>query len=151
MRRANFRARFYITIDGQPANALPRDENGAMLILTSAVKSDDYIATEPVARNLTPGVHTAQIIASRGWDQWALNGFSVGYQPPDVVSLGDMGFGGNGRSLTHTGYTNKQAGKLARLVPQPAAAVCGVEHELAVGGNGRNRHTRLPGGLVHLG
>ncbi|MCB8946807.1 MAG: O-antigen ligase family protein [Ardenticatenaceae bacterium] len=86
VRRANFRARFYITIDGQPANALPRDENGAMLILTSAVKSDDYIATEPVARNLTSGVHTAQIIASRGWDQWALNGFSVGYQPPDVWS-----------------------------------------------------------------
>ncbi|MAT96572.1 MAG: hypothetical protein CL608_05460 [Anaerolineaceae bacterium] len=84
VRRANFRARFYITIDGQPANALPRDENGSMLILTSAVKSDDYIATEPVARNLTPGVHTAQIIASRGWDQWALNGFSVGYQPSDA-------------------------------------------------------------------
>ncbi|MCB8939964.1 MAG: O-antigen ligase family protein [Ardenticatenaceae bacterium] len=83
VRRANFRARFYITIDGQLANALPRDENGAMLILTSAVKSDDYIATEPVARNLTPGVHTAQIIASRGWDQWALNGFNVGYQPAD--------------------------------------------------------------------
>ncbi len=84
VRRANFRARFYITIDGQPANALPRDENGAMLILTSAAKSDDYIATEPVARNLAPGVHTAQIIASRGWDQWALNGFSVGYHPPDA-------------------------------------------------------------------
>ncbi len=83
VRRANFRARFYITIDGQPANALPRDENGAMLILTSAVKSDDYIATEPVARDLPPGVHTAEIVASRGWDQWALNGFSVGYRPPD--------------------------------------------------------------------
>ncbi len=84
VRRADFRARFYITIDGQPANALPRDENGAMLILTSAVKSDDYLAIEPVARNLPPGVHTAEIVASRGWDQWALNGFSVGYQPPDA-------------------------------------------------------------------
>jgi putative inorganic carbon (HCO3(-)) transporter len=84
VRRADFRARFYITIDGQPANALPQDENGAMLILTSAVKSDDYLATEPVAHNLAPGVHTAEIVASRGWDQWALNGFSVGYQPPDA-------------------------------------------------------------------
>ena len=83
VRRANFRARFYITIDGQPANALPRDENGTMLILTSAVKSDDYIATEWVAQNLSPDVHTAEIVASRGWDQWALNGFSVGYRPPD--------------------------------------------------------------------
>ena len=84
VRRANFRARFYITIDGQPANALPRDENGAMLVLTSAVKSDDYIATEMVARNLSPGIHTAEIVASRGWDQWALNGFSVGYRPDDA-------------------------------------------------------------------
>ena len=91
VRRANFRARFYITIDGQPANALPRDENGSMLILTSAVKSDDYIVTEPVAHNLTPGIHTAQIIASRGWDQWALNGFSVGYQPPNAGDRWGMG------------------------------------------------------------
>ncbi|WP_420628220.1 O-antigen ligase family protein [Candidatus Leptofilum sp.] len=91
VRRANFRARFYITIDGQPANALPRDENGAMLILTSAVKSDDYIATEWVARNLPPGVHTAEIVASRGWDQWALNGFSVGYQPADAWYRWGMG------------------------------------------------------------
>lgn len=83
VRRANFRARFYITIDGQPANALPRDENGTMLILTSAVKNDDFIATEWVARDLSPGSHTADIVASRGWDQWALNGFSVGYRPPD--------------------------------------------------------------------
>lgn len=83
VRRANFRARFYITVDGEPANALPRDENGAMLILTSAVKSDDYIATEWVVRDLPPGIHTAEIVASRGWDQWALHGFSVGYQPPN--------------------------------------------------------------------
>ncbi|VAW34353.1 hypothetical protein MNBD_CHLOROFLEXI01-4721 [hydrothermal vent metagenome] len=85
VRRANFRARFYITIDDKPANALPRDENGAMLILTSATKTDDFIATEWVARDLPLGVHTAEIVASRGWDQWVLNGFSVGYQPPDPV------------------------------------------------------------------
>ncbi|MEM7331586.1 MAG: O-antigen ligase family protein, partial [Chloroflexota bacterium] len=42
----------------------------------------DEIIIEPVATNLTPGVHTAEIVASRGWDQWALNGFSVGYTPP---------------------------------------------------------------------
>ncbi len=91
VRRADFRARFYITIDGQPANALPRDEHGAMLILTSAVKSDDYIATEWVARNLPPGVHTAEIVASRGWDQWALHGFGVGYQPPEAWTRWGMG------------------------------------------------------------
>ncbi len=84
VRRANFRARLYITVDGQPANALPRDENGTMLILTAADPSEDYLSTEWIARNLTPGVHTVEIVASRGWDQWALNGFSVGYHPPDA-------------------------------------------------------------------
>lgn len=84
VRRANFRARLYITVDGQPANALPSDENGTMLILTAADPNEDTISTEWVARDLEPGVHTVEIVAARGWDQWALHGFSVGYQPPDA-------------------------------------------------------------------
>ena len=83
VRRADFRARLYITVDGQAANALPRDENGSMFILTSPDPADDTITIEAIARNLTPGPHTVHIEAERGWDQWALNGFSVGYQPPD--------------------------------------------------------------------
>ena len=83
VRRADFRARLHITIDGQPANALPRDEHGSTLILTSADPDEDYISLEWVARNLEPGVHTMTIVADRGWDQWALNGFSVAYHPPD--------------------------------------------------------------------
>ena len=85
VRRADFRARLYVTVDGRPANALPRDENGSMLILTAADPADDYVRVEPVARNLTPGVHTMEVVAARGWDQWALHGFSVGYQLPDRV------------------------------------------------------------------
>lgn len=84
VRRADFRARLYATIDGQPANALPQDENGATLVLTSPDPTQDYISTEWVARNLSPGPHTLEIVAERGWDQWALNGFSVGYQPAAV-------------------------------------------------------------------
>jgi O-antigen ligase len=81
VRRANFRSRLYITIDGEPANGLPQDENGAVLVLTSADPTEDYIAIEPVAKNLAIGQHTLTIVASRGWDQWALNGFTVGYKP----------------------------------------------------------------------
>lgn len=81
VRRADFRARLYVQIDGRPANALPRDENGTMLILTSPDPSDDTITTELVARNLAPGPHTLTLQASRGWDQWALNGFSVASRP----------------------------------------------------------------------
>ncbi len=86
VRRADFRARLYATVDGQPANALPRDENGSMLILTSPDPAQDTITTEWVARGLPPGQHTLEVVASRGWDQWALNGFSVGYVPPEVTS-----------------------------------------------------------------
>lgn len=82
VRRADFRARFYVTIDGQPANALPHDENGAMLVLDAPDPNQDYISLEWVARGLPAGLHTAVIDADRGWDQWALNGFSVAYHPP---------------------------------------------------------------------
>jgi O-antigen ligase len=83
VRRADFRARLYITIDDQPANALPQDEWGSTLILTSADPHEDTISLEWVARDLEPGIHTMTIVTSRGWDQWALNGFSVAYRPPD--------------------------------------------------------------------
>jgi O-antigen ligase len=82
VRRADFRARLYVTVDGRPANALPRDEHGTMLVLTAPDPAEDYVVTVPVARNLDPGVHTLTVVAARGWDQWALNGFSVGYRPP---------------------------------------------------------------------
>jgi hypothetical protein len=35
VRRADFRARLNVTVDGEPANALPQDENGAVLVLTA--------------------------------------------------------------------------------------------------------------------
>ena len=83
VRRANYRARLYVTIDGQPANALPQDNRGSTLVLTAPDETEDYVVTEWVAHDLTPGPHVMEIEAFRGWDQWALNGFSVGYQPDD--------------------------------------------------------------------
>jgi O-antigen ligase len=85
VRRANFRARLYVTVDGQPANALPQDEHGATLILTAADPAEDYLTTELVASGLEPRLHTLEVVASRGWDQWAINGFSVAYHPPDTA------------------------------------------------------------------
>ena len=82
VRRADFRARFYVTIDGEPANAIPQDEHGAVLVLTAPTDEEAYLSLEPIAENLEPGIHVAEIVTSRGWDQWALNGFSVGYAPP---------------------------------------------------------------------
>lgn len=84
VRRADYRARFYVTVDGQPAPGLPNDGTGAALVLT-APEIDvpaDYLDTVTVAENLSAGPHTMVVEAYRGWDQWALNGFSVGFHPP---------------------------------------------------------------------
>lgn len=82
VRRGAYRGYFYITVDGAPANRLPRDERGAYLVLTSP----DYapqVVTIPVAGGLRDGPHTAVVVAERGWDQWPLAGWSVS-RVPDV-------------------------------------------------------------------
>ena len=92
VRRANYRARFYILIDGQPANALPPDETtntphgrGSALVLNTNDPDLDTIETILVGRNLTPGRHTLTLTTHRGWDQFALNGFAVSHQPPNTL------------------------------------------------------------------
>lgn len=82
VRRADYRARLYITIDGKGANALPNDTVGTALVLTSPSETDDYRSLETVARNLAPGRHDLFLDAWRGWDQWAVNAYSVAYHPP---------------------------------------------------------------------
>jgi O-antigen ligase len=78
VRRAADRANFYITLDGQPANALPRDERGAYLQLIPPDARFTDIQTIPVATGLTDTDHVAEIVAERGWNQWSLIGWSVG-------------------------------------------------------------------------
>ena len=80
VRRGNYRAYFFITIDGQPANALPSDENGAYLVLGSP-DGQPQVTTIPVARGLDDGSHVAHIRVERGWGQWPLVGWSVGWWP----------------------------------------------------------------------
>ncbi|MDW7991783.1 MAG: O-antigen ligase family protein [Anaerolineae bacterium] len=99
VRRGNYRAYLYVTIDGEPANALPRDEAGrAYVILTSPDYQPQEI-TIPVARGLPAGPHTAVVVAERGWDQWPLAGWSVGYRPEEhahrrvLLSLGVLALG----------------------------------------------------------
>lgn len=85
VRRADHHARFYVSVDGEPANELPFDDRGAVLVLNSADPALEYLAIEPIAADLKPGEHVLTITAQRGSDQWALNGFSVGYQPEDQI------------------------------------------------------------------
>lgn len=126
VRRADFRARFYVTVDGRPANALPRDEYGSVLVLDAPNPNEDYLSIEPIARNLRPGRHTVEIIAHRGWSQWALNGFSVAYHPPStipvlvcglwvVVALGAAGALAEARRLDRAALRRQWATAAARF------------------------------------
>ncbi len=76
VRRGDYRAYTYVAIDGQPANLLPVDARGAYLIMTSPGLYP-VIETVPVAGNLGPGEHVAEITVDRGWNQWALIGWSA--------------------------------------------------------------------------
>lgn len=87
VRRADYRAYLYVTIDGQPANALPHDQRGAYLVLTAPDPARPSVETLPVARGLPDGVHIAEIVAERGWGQWALVGFSVGRASTDLPAV----------------------------------------------------------------
>ncbi|MCX6018620.1 MAG: O-antigen ligase family protein [Chloroflexi bacterium] len=81
VRRANYRAYTYVAIDGKPANKLPIDANGAYLIMT-APNLVPVIETIEVASGLGPGEHVAEITVARGWNQWALIGWSARMAAP---------------------------------------------------------------------
>lgn len=82
LRRGDYRAYLYITVDGQPANRLPRDERGAYLVLTSPTLKPE-LETILVADGLDPHqTHTVVLQPERGWDQWAVAGFAVGSRAP---------------------------------------------------------------------
>lgn len=103
VRRGDYRAYLYVTVDGQPANRLPRDERGAYLVLTSPDLKPE-VSVIPVASGLDPAlIHTAVIEPERGWGQWALAGFTVGRRLPAgdfrlalalLAGLGSLGLAG---------------------------------------------------------
>ncbi|HLF03197.1 MAG TPA: hypothetical protein VI547_14535 [Anaerolineales bacterium] len=78
VRRANYRAYLYVTIDGQPANALPKATDGEAYAILTSPDLQPHIDTITLASGLAPGPHTAVIRADRGWDQWAIVSFTVG-------------------------------------------------------------------------
>ena len=85
VRRAADRANFYITVDGQPANALPRDSRGAFLQLVPPDVQRASVDMIPVAIGLSDNsVHTAEIVAERGWSQRSLIGWSVQSEPASL-------------------------------------------------------------------
>ncbi|MDZ4763642.1 MAG: hypothetical protein SGI73_03755 [Chloroflexota bacterium] len=77
LRRDDYLAFLYPTIDGQPANAASRDVDGNAFITLRSADLQPQLDLIPVARNLAPGAHTLRVVADRGWDRWAIAGFAV--------------------------------------------------------------------------
>ena len=97
VRRGDYRGYFYVSVDGEPANLLPREERGTYLVLASPDLADQVV-TIPVAGDLDDGPHVAEIVAERGWDQWPLVGWSASRTPDTtayrwaLAALGTFGF-----------------------------------------------------------
>jgi O-antigen ligase len=81
VRRGNYRAYTFVMVNGKPANLLPQEPRGAYLIMTSPGLYP-AIETIPVASGLGPGEHSAEITVDRGWNQWALIGWSSASAAP---------------------------------------------------------------------
>lgn len=73
--RGDYRGFLWVTIDGRPANALPRDTLGRSYVVLYDPQNQP--ATVTLAQNLPLGPHQAVIEAEGGWGQWAIAGWTV--------------------------------------------------------------------------
>jgi len=79
VRRGPYRAFLYVTVDGEPANQLPRDGQGrAYVVLYDSSPTE---ATVPLATGLAPGPHTVEVVTEGGQGQWALVDWRVSSSP----------------------------------------------------------------------
>jgi O-antigen ligase len=78
VRRADYVAYLYVEVDGQPANALPRDGTGQSFILLTSPNRQPITETIVVARNLPYGTHTLKVRAYLGYERWAIAGIGIG-------------------------------------------------------------------------
>jgi len=84
VRRGDYRAFLFATVDGQPANALPRDKTDrAYVVLYDPLRQEESVT---LARDLDLGEHVVELTAEGGWEQWAIAGWTVSRQAPGWVS-----------------------------------------------------------------
>ena len=73
--RGDFRGYLWVTIDGLPASALPKADDGrAYVVLNDPLRQPAEVT---LARYLPDGNHVAVIEAQGGWGQWAISGWRV--------------------------------------------------------------------------
>ncbi|BCX05732.1 MAG: hypothetical protein KatS3mg053_3670 [Candidatus Roseilinea sp.] len=95
VRRGNYRAYTFVRVNGRPANRLPTEPRGAYLIMTSPGLYP-VIETIPVANGLGEGEHIAEITVDRGWNQWALIGWSSAPAGDWSLEIGEWSAAGMG-------------------------------------------------------
>ena len=79
VRRGPYRGFLYVIVDGEPANALPRDEHGRSYMVLYDKESS--LTTVPLATGLEPGSHLVEVVAEGGHGQWPLIDWRVGATP----------------------------------------------------------------------
>ncbi|GIK43257.1 MAG: hypothetical protein BroJett011_70900 [Chloroflexota bacterium] len=86
--RGPYRGYLWVQIDGQPANALPQDDQGrSYIVLYDPLRESETVT---LARHLASGPHEAVIEAEGGWGQWAIGGWTV-YNESDT-RVAQIGF-----------------------------------------------------------
>lgn len=83
VRRGDYRAFLFVSVDGQGANALPRDTEGrAYVVLYDPLRQ---VETVTLAHDLPNSDHVAEIVAERGWGQWAIAGWAAYREEADTL------------------------------------------------------------------
>ena len=90
--RSDFRGYLWVTVDGQPANALPQDNQGrSYVVLYDPLREP---ANVTLASHLPDTFHRAEITAEGGWGQWAIAGWSVSNRhDPTLARIGILAAG----------------------------------------------------------
>ena len=79
VRRGPYRGFLYVTVDGQPANDLPRDASGrSYVVLYGETWERDTVS---LASGLEPGAHSVELTAEGGHGQWPIIDWRVGPRP----------------------------------------------------------------------
>ncbi|MBP6297785.1 MAG: O-antigen ligase family protein [Anaerolineae bacterium] len=78
LRQDDYVAHLYVTVDGRPANALPRDAYGNSYLVLSSGSRSPVFGPVLVAHGLPKGTHVVELVADQGFDRYALVGFAVG-------------------------------------------------------------------------
>ncbi|MBI5878947.1 MAG: O-antigen ligase family protein [Chloroflexi bacterium] len=118
VRRGMYEGDLFVTVDGRPANALPRDGQGrAYLVLYDPLGATVDVT---VASGLPDGEHQVEIVPQGGWGQWSIAGWAVARERDDNLVRWGAALAG---ALLVLIATSAPTASLARRAAAPAAVM----------------------------